>query len=172
MVSTLKQSSCRSGCLTQDHAVQCKYTNPRIRAAYFEDIYNKGYWWCEDCKEELPLTSFYLRKTTDRAGKPSMARCKKHASIFNSIVKARINYKVNYEEMLSAQDSVCAICKSDEPSGKGRFRIDHDHKCCPDKLKSCGKCVRGLLCNKCNVALAMFEDDPIRMERAIAYVTR
>lgn len=32
-----------------------------------------------------------------------------------------------------------------------RPNVDHDHGCCPEKEKSCGKCLRGLLCPKCNV---------------------
>jgi len=38
-------------------------------------------------------------------------------------------------------------------------QIDHNHACCPGKT-SCGKCVRGLLCNRCNLLLGMVEKEP------------
>lgn len=76
-----------------------------------------------------------------------------------------------YNAVLARQGGVCAICGSDEPGGNGSFPVDHDHACCPGK-RSCGKCIRGVLCNRCNVGIAMFGDDPERMKRAIEYVGR
>lgn len=55
-----------------------------------------------------------------------------------------------YEEMLARQGGVCAICK--RRPGKRRLAVDHDHSCCPGR-RSCGKCVRGLLCKACNYQL-------------------
>jgi len=52
-----------------------------------------------------------------------------------------------------------------------RLVVDHDHECCPDE-KSCGKCVRGLLCNWCNRMIGMARDDPQRLRSAIAYLKR
>ncbi len=64
----------------------------------------------------------------------------------------------DYEIMLASQGNGCAICGTLEPGGKGRFHVDHDHSCCPTE-KTCGKCVRGLLCHKCNVRLVHFESE-------------
>jgi hypothetical protein len=51
------------------------------------------------------------------------------------------------------------------------LQIDHDHACCPG-AKSCGKCVRGVLCPRCNRALGMLDDDPIRIEKAAEYLRK
>lgn len=79
--------------------------------------------------------------------------------------------QAGYDEMLRAQGGRCSICAAGEPGGDRRFfAVDHDHKCCPDK-RSCGKCVRGLLCMNCNQGLGKFRDDVNLMARAIAYLT-
>jgi hypothetical protein len=64
-----------------------------------------------------------------------------------------------FEEMLEAQGHACAICR--EPFRDQRVCLDHDHACCPVPAKgharSCGKCLRGLLCVRCNTWLGLME---------------
>lgn len=64
-----------------------------------------------------------------------------------------------FNQMLEAQGYACAICR--EPFGDQAPRIDHDHACCPvgpdGRSRSCGKCVRGLLCVRCNTWLGWME---------------
>ena len=77
--------------------------------------------------------------------------------------------KEMYEQLLAAQGGVCAIC-GDPPNGR-LLSIDHDHSCCPSG-KTCGACVRGILCHACNTGVGQFKDDPQRLEKAIAYLRR
>lgn len=77
---------------------------------------------------------------------------------------------VQYQELLAAQGGVCAICGA-EPGKDGNtfLCVDHDHSCCPGPT-SCGKCVRGLLCSKCNVAIGFFYDDVTSLRNAANYL--
>jgi hypothetical protein len=79
----------------------------------------------------------------------------------------------DYARMLNAQDGHCATCPATEPT-TGRVRrlhVDHDHSCCPGS-KSCGRCVRGLLCSTCNMALGGIKEDIEILQNMIAYVKR
>jgi hypothetical protein len=67
-----------------------------------------------------------------------------------------------FAERLIAQDNRCAICRTDTPNGKG-WQVDHDH--------ATGK-VRGVLCVNCNTLLGHSNDDPARLEAAVAYLSR
>ena len=73
-----------------------------------------------------------------------------------------------YNAMLEAQGGVCAICGQSCKSGRN-LAVDHDHACCPGK-KSCGGCIRGLLCRDCNVTLGRVSDDPGVLRRAADYL--
>jgi hypothetical protein len=58
--------------------------------------------------------------------------------------------------MLESQEYACAM--GGEPFVDGQsVCIDHDHACCPEEKRSCGRCVRGLLCVSCNTALGIIE---------------
>jgi hypothetical protein len=69
------------------------------------------------------------------------------------------------QALLEAQGGRCAIC----PSYLTVPHIDHDHSCCPGP-KSCGECVRGLLCASCNHMLGKARDKPEVLEAAARYL--
>jgi hypothetical protein len=71
-----------------------------------------------------------------------------------------------YAAKLAEQGGVCAVCQ--EPPGKQHLAVDHDHACCPG-VRSCGRCVRGLLCNTCNSGRGRV-DDPVWLRRRADYV--
>jgi len=70
-----------------------------------------------------------------------------------------------YKDLFLSQNGACAIC------GRTGLKlvVDHDHSCCPGEI-TCGKCIRGLLCSKCNTAVGRFDENPKRLERAAEYL--
>ena len=73
------------------------------------------------------------------------------------------------------QDGKCAICRKEEiGTYRGKVKslaVDHDHSCCFGK-KSCGRCVRGLLCQKCNRALGMLLESIPILKNTIQYLRK
>ncbi len=65
-----------------------------------------------------------------------------------------------WDALLISQSGRCYLC---EDLLTSRIDVDHDHSCCPGS-KTCGKCIRGLACQKCNQGVGQFGDDPDRME--------
>jgi hypothetical protein len=75
----------------------------------------------------------------------------------------------DYDALLAYQDGACAICQ--RATGKTRrLSVDHDHACC-NGPRSCGRCVRGLLCKPCNRMLGHLRDQPRAFLRAAEYLT-
>ncbi|WP_406164266.1 endonuclease VII domain-containing protein [Streptomyces canus] len=81
------------------------------------------------------------------------------------------NYNVTPERfaaMLEAQGGVCAVCLAADGSGR-ELSVDHDHRCCSGP-RSCGRCVRGLLCTRCNLGLGRLGDSSNRVGAALQYL--
>jgi len=76
-----------------------------------------------------------------------------------------------FEALLLEQGFRCSGCGDPLPEEWSGINVDHDHNCCPGK-KSCGKCIRGLLHNWCNVILGLAKDDPRRLRSLADYIER
>jgi hypothetical protein len=74
------------------------------------------------------------------------------------------DYKLN----LVLQGNACWICR-ELFTDTNLPHIDHDHKCCKGQ-RSCGQCVRGIICDDCNVALGKFKDNADALHNAILYL--
>jgi len=66
-----------------------------------------------------------------------------------------------YNYIFEKQNGKCAICGIDKPMGIGCFHVDHDH---------ITKEVRGLLCQKCNMAIGLFRDNSNLLRVAADYL--
>ena len=119
----------------------------------------------------------YKPNCGDKAG-PTGA-CRKHWHNKNSPNKHRNRSlrlkgltQEKYDEILKGQNNGCKICGVTEPGHQRKnFAIDHDHSCCPNTEKHCGKCFRGLLCTRCNLVLGEVQDDPKLLQKMIEYLT-
>ncbi len=137
--------------------------------------------WLERCLDEHPdyrktiCFNFYLnnrKKLLLKAKEKRVNNLNQPNEDRNSRLRARGANSDWYDKTLAAQHGVCEICRSpDSGYPTGRFAIDHDHGCCKPG-RSCDRCRRGLLCNRCNTWIERFEKYPEIVERAVWYLNK
>lgn len=103
----------------------------------------------------------YCRKhyaRVKRTGTPDS----KHSKTPNARRDAQLRYKylITIEEFNNRSANGCEIC-GDKPDVS--LHVDHDHNCCHSEV-TCGKCVRGILCSKCNKAVDKYERGKMRAD--------
>ena len=85
-----------------------------------------------------------------------------------------------FNKQLEEQKYRCACCSRPFPplkDAKGKSFTpfnDHDHKCCPRRLKNyCGRCSRGLLCFICNkYVVGVLEKQNVDIDKVSAYLKK
>jgi hypothetical protein len=101
---------------------------------------------------------------TNMANRREYTRLHGHRESSESRKKPNRKYRISsyglsqeqFGRMLDAQRHACSMCH--EPFEEGQLiHVDHDHACCREKNRSCGECIRGLLCHTCNIALGYIE---------------
>jgi Recombination endonuclease VII len=145
---------------------------------------------CNRCKHDLPLSSFHKKKSgkfgvsgkcvdcvakwqKDYYSERNKAkRLERQASekyqLYVREFRLKNKYGINleqYEAMLQHQGGVCAICGGQPKGGTSTkyFSVDHCHKT--------GK-VRQLLCNRCNTALGLLNEDKNIVQAMANYIEK
>lgn len=75
----------------------------------------------------------------------------------------RSKYNILYSEFLAMAQKGCNVCGE---FTERHLQVDHDHNCC-NKPSSCGKCVRGVVCNRCNQTIGKLEQNKIRADHPL-----
>lgn len=132
---------------------------------------------CTWCKEWRPESEYgpHDKNSDGLRAECSPCRRKHYRDNRDDFIARRIEafFNITIEErddILESQGGVCACCGTDKPGSKG-WCIDHDHACCPESGRSCGSCIRGILCSRCNLVLGSVEDRTDTLSSMIDYLS-
>ena len=130
---------------------------------------------CYACKVEKTFENFCKNKASKDGingickfcqGNRNLSEIAKENKKEYNRQRSRKNYsgftQEEFEETLKEQNNRCAICMTDTPSSVN-WHADHCHD---TKQK------RGILCQKCNMALGLFKDNIQALERAVMYLNK
>jgi hypothetical protein len=92
-----------------------------------------------------------------RTGSPA----DKYKDEYNHSSYIKYQYGITAEDYNRMAKDGCQICGN--AASTTRLHVDHDHACC-DRDKSCGKCVRGVLCSRCNASVDKYEKGRLRLD--------
>jgi hypothetical protein len=112
---------------------------------------------CLRCGEVLPASAFMSNQNSSDGLRSWCRDCARLRQIERK-------YKITPERYREMSRSGCNICGSHD-----RLHVDHDHSCCPGQ-RTCGGCIRGVLCEKHNQGLGCFKDDTIALLAAVSYL--
>ena len=137
---------------------RCKRELPTTKFSALTEARDGLGYQCKECVSEYHALPANKAKRAERRANPvNRARDAVSAAawrranpekIKRSLIKSKYNLTMTqYKELMA---NGCAVCGSID-----ELCIDHDHNCCAGKT-SCGKCVRGALCNKHNLADGAF----------------
>lgn len=153
----------RSFCNTH-YMLWRRYGDPLKRIRHPRTKYTDNI--CTRCGQRKPFSSFPLRVNGNR-----YSWCKPCSRLYSTLRKYKLNTE-DFDSMFQKQGEKCLGCgvKLIKWRGNnGKWQIDHDHKCCPGQ-ETCGKCVRGILCPTCNLALAKTSDNPLTLRNLANYL--
>lgn len=133
---------------------------------------------CKVCSVDKEPTEFYAKRgkmckpcSVDQDRTSRAAR-----KLIDPWAQSRLKYNLSPCGMTRLRIRTmdrCSVCNASESVAKRKdaqlLAVDHDHSCCPGN-KSCGLCVRGLLCQRCNLFIGQAKDSPELLRLAASYL--
>jgi hypothetical protein len=186
---------------------KCIKCNKNKLISNFYVIKGKPDYYCKDCRLAGTLKSHRKHKkdkpcTVDECKNPQYSKrlCKVHYERVarNGDTDLRIKqksvyrngstyeqqrrqhlkqvYQLTQEEYDVMAANGCEMCGESNEHRSTMLHVDHYHGHC-GKRKACKICTRGILCDKCNRAVGLYENDNLRedypmFDKVIVYVTK
>ena len=143
------------------HCRACDTRKPLSAFRQAERYRGGVYSYCMECEKALRHARYtspeYRKWARERAASDEYK-----TAALGWRVKLRYGISLaDYEAMSARQGDVCGICGR---TNKCRLAVDHDHACCNEKAKSCGNCLRALLCAVCNRSVGWMEVNGVQNE--------
>lgn len=98
--------------------------------------------------------------------------------VYSLEFRLKNKYGMTVEQWLELSKNGCNVCGAVVGNGTDtNLHVDHDHACCDGKEKTCGKCTRGVVCNRCNTSIGLYERGKLRhdyfnREKIINYINK
>ncbi len=155
----------------RNRGVELTPLRPKLSRARSTELRSRGLGHCTLCDQDKPLAEFAWNNRRD-VPHSYCKRCKamRRKSLQNNLSFAFVQALYDY------QKDRCAICQrlNGEPGdGSDWLQMDHWGGCCERVSKddkTCGECVRGLLCGGCNSRLLSWYEQAPEFLRTITPV--
>lgn len=126
---------------------------------------------CKNCSEEKNTDSFRGTRNTCKPCESKLQSARyalkpEYEKTYHTTIRRFKRHNTTKEWFDAHSQNGCEACGSFV-----NLVIDHDHDCCSDS-RSCGKCIRGVLCNNCNTAEGLLNSDIARAEKLIRYMRK
>ena len=151
---------------------RCRLRKPRSEYGPNKRSASGLHYWCRECVRTDGRNRYW---SSDDYRKKRLAKMRENRKVLPEHVRhgkgLKYHYKMTvdeYEQRIVAQGGRCAACSE---RFSRRPVVDHNHKCCSGTV-TCGKCVRDLLCYRCNNAIGMALDDIERLYALITYLKK
>lgn len=129
-----------------DNCVQVQKRAARGAKSWTPLEYDEHGQVCKYCNIYKPFTSFPKANHNPTGRRSKCFYCQRLWDSYRMLW-------AEYQILLDRQQGRCAGCNTESLV----LHVDHDHSCCPGE-RTCGHCVRGLLCGRCNNALGLIQD--------------
>lgn len=127
---------------------------------------NENQRMCSRCKTIFPKEE--VDKWTHKG------RCRNCQALTKRDLYLQQMYGINteeYDRLLELSNGGCYICGKTKKQNRDRYlSVDHDHSCCNKERGCCGKCIRGILCDVCNRAVGLLQDNPENAMAVAIYI--